>query len=109
MATTTHGNVVIVDFPATGGQPGKRRPAVVVFDSGDADFVVARLTTKTRTSNCDVTLGDWAAAGLRAPSVLRLHKLLTIEKSLVAGTMGTLSAKDRQSLSASLNSMFGNW
>jgi mRNA interferase MazF len=81
----------------------------VVFDSGDADVVIARLTTKSRQSQEDVTLNDWASAGLRAPSIVRLHKLLTIEKSMVQCKMGTISAVDHRAVSGVLNSMFGSW
>lgn len=109
MTTYSHGSIVVVDFPATSGEPAKRRPSVVVYDSRDADVVIAKLTTKSRSSACDVALGDWAAAGLRAPSVLRLHKLLTIEKAMVRRVMGSLSANDRVAVAGILSFMFGNW
>lgn len=109
MTTYSHGSIVVVDFPATSGSPGKRRPSVVIYDSGDADIVIAKLTTKGRSSSCDVALNDWSAAGLRAPSVRRLHKLLTIEKAMVRSVMGSLSANDRVAVAGILSFMFGNW
>lgn len=68
MTTYNQGDVVVVDFPATSGQPGKTRPSLVVFDAGDADLIFAKLTTAARRSTYDVQLSDWAAAGLRAHS-----------------------------------------
>ena len=43
-STTSYqpGEVVLVAFPFTGGPHVKRRPALVILDSGDADVVVAR-------------------------------------------------------------------
>jgi mRNA interferase MazF len=79
MTTYSHGAIVIVDFPFTSGGGSKRRPALVVLDSGDADVVVARLTTQAKQGPHDVEVVDWASAGLRAPTIARLHKLLTVE------------------------------
>lgn len=109
MTTYNHGEIVVVNFPVTSGQPGKRRPSLVVFDSGDADVVIARLTTKARQSAQDVAIADWAAAGLRASTIARLHKLMTVEKTLIHGTMGRLSAADYRAVSTALRAMFGNW
>jgi mRNA interferase MazF len=46
-STTTYqaGDVVLVDFPMTVSGPGKPRPALVILDTGDADVVLARVTT----------------------------------------------------------------
>jgi mRNA interferase MazF len=83
MMTYRHGTIVVVNFPATSGQPGKIRPSLVVFDSGDADIIIAKLTTRGPRGSHDVVLNDWTPVGLRAPTVVRVGKLLTTEKSLV--------------------------
>jgi mRNA interferase MazF len=81
----------------------------VVFDSGDADIIIAKLTTRGPRGSHDVVLNDWTPVGLRAPTVVRVGKLLTTEKSLVKRTMGSLSSGDYQAVAAVLKSMFGNW
>jgi mRNA-degrading endonuclease toxin of MazEF toxin-antitoxin module len=109
MTIYSRGEVLVVDFPATSGQPGKTRPSLVVFDSGDADIIIAKLTTRGRRGPYDVVLVDWAQAGLSAPSTVRIDKLLTTEKSLIKRSMGSLSANDRLAVAAVFKSMFSNW
>ena len=50
MTTSECGDVVVVDFPPSGTSQRKRRPALVVLDIGDADVVLAPITTQTRTA-----------------------------------------------------------
>ena len=72
------GDVVLVDFPFTVSGQGKPRPALVILDTGDADVLLARVTTQSRATSFDVALAGWAQAGLLAPSIVRLHKLETL-------------------------------
>lgn len=74
----------------------KRRPALVLLDSGDDDLLLARITTQYSNSPFDYELKDWIKAGLRAPSFVRLHKLATLEKKLIEKEFGHLTAADRQ-------------
>jgi mRNA interferase MazF len=77
------GDVLLLEFPFTSEAGLKRRPAVVILDAGDADVVVARITTQPYATGFDVAITNWQGVGLLAPSVIRLHKLATIEKALV--------------------------
>jgi mRNA interferase MazF len=103
------GDLVLVSFPFAGGTQVKTRPGLIILDSGDADVVVARVTTQMYQTGFDVAIQDWSGAGLLAPSVVRLHKLATLEKVLVARTLGILQATDRQKVSHVLQQIFGNW
>jgi len=109
MTTYQAGELVLVAFPYTSGVGGKVRAALVVLDAGDADRVVARVTTQRYQSPNDVTLTDWQAAGLRAPSVIRLHKLATVEKTTVRRQLGTLQPADRQQVSSVMRQVYGSW
>jgi mRNA interferase MazF len=100
---------VLVAFPFSGGAQVKRRPALVILDSGDADIVVARGTTRVHPTPFDVSLTDWQSAGLLAPSVARLHKLATLERKLVDRKLGQMSAKDRAQVASVLRRAFGAW
>ena len=42
------GDIVLVNFPITGSNLSKKRPAFVVLDIGDADIVLAPITTKIK-------------------------------------------------------------
>lgn len=94
MTTYQPGNVVLLAFPFTDGVRQKQRPALVLLDTGDPDIVVARITSQPYTMAFDVALSDRAEAGLLLPSVVRLHKLATLEKSTVSRCLGHLSAQD---------------
>ena len=88
------GDVVLLAFPFSSATGAKQRPALVLFDCGDQDLLVARVTTQPRQSAFDIPLQDWKEAGLLAPSAVRLHKLATIEKNLVRRKLGRTSAGD---------------
>jgi mRNA interferase MazF len=103
------GELLLIAFPFAGGSQGKTRPALVLLDTGDADVLVARITTQGHHSSFDVPLTDWQAAGLRVPSVVRLHKLATLEKQLVIQQLGHLQSGDRQKIGAILSQTYSAW
>ena len=82
---------------------------MVLLDSGDADVLVARVTTQPKQDDHDVTLSDWRNTGLLAPSTVRLHKLATLEKSLVQRRLGSIQASDRAAISQTVQRIFGTW
>ena len=108
-STTSYekGDVLLVSFPYAGDAQSKNRPALVILDTGDADVVVARVTTQIHRSPFDVPVAGWQAAGLLAPSSVRIHKLATLEKSLVRRRLGSLEAPDRQRVAAVLRQAYG--
>ena len=87
------GEVFICEFPFTSGTASKIRPALVLFDLGH-DAVVCRITSVSRVEPLDVTINDWQAAGLLRPSVARLDRLVTAEKTIFLRRLGALSAPD---------------
>jgi mRNA interferase MazF len=103
------GNVVLIAFPFSAGSQTKDRPALVIVDTGDADVLVGKITRRVFSTSYDVNLTDWQTAGLLAPSVLRLHKLATIDKKYVRRLLGTLGQADHSRVSAALKQIFGNW
>jgi mRNA interferase MazF len=102
------GDLVLIAFPYTGGGT-KVRPAMVVADTGDADIVVARITTQPPAFSFDVPLTAWNAAGLAAPSTVRVHKLATLEKSLVHRLLGRLDPAARPQVASMLRNVFAGW
>ena len=103
------GDLILVDFPFAGGKQVKTRPALVILDTGDADFVAARVTTQAVSASQDVPISDWQGAGLLAASIVRLHKLATLEKSLVRRVLGSLQPADRKQVSAVMKQHYGTW
>ena len=100
------GEVVLLLFPFTGRQGAKRRPALVLLDTGDSDIVVARVTGQARQSPYDIEITDWRGAGLRLPSIVRLHKLATLEKALVDRNLGILAATDWAEVHSTIQQMW---
>ena len=94
MADYHPGEVVLLTFPFADAMGAKRRPALVVLDTGDQDLIVARVTSQTAQAVFDVGLRDWQQAGLLLPSVVRVHKLATLEKRLVERRLGALTSND---------------
>ena len=110
-STTSYqpGDLVLVDFPFTVSGPGKPRPALVILDTGDADVVLARVTTQAQSTPFDVSISDSRKAGLLAPSTVRLHKLATLAKSRVRRHLGTLVSGDRQYVATVLQQIAASW
>jgi mRNA interferase MazF len=109
MTSYNPGDVVLVNFPFAGEEQAKRRPALVLLDTGDADIVVARITSQPRQAELDVEITDWHGAGLLLSSITRLHKLATLEKSLIGRTLGKLQPADHQAVVALLGKLFSGW
>jgi mRNA interferase MazF len=109
MTTYQKGDVVLVAFPFVDEGHNKRRPALVVADTGDQDLVLARITTQQSRDEFDIELRDWKAAGLVALSTLRLHKLATISKSLVQRRLGQISDTDRSRVGTLLLDLCSGW
>jgi mRNA interferase MazF len=90
------GSVVLLTLPFSDATTSKLRPALVLLDTGDNDIVVSRITTQIYTTDFDVEILEWQQAGLMRPSVVRLHKLNTLAKTLVNRILGTLDPNDWQ-------------
>ena len=71
---------------------------MVLLDTGDDDFVAAPVTSQPRSSEYDLALADWQAAGLNVPSSVRVHKLTVLPKSDVVRNLGSCSDSDREAL-----------
>ena len=57
----------------------------------------------------DVLLGNWKAAGLLHPSLLRLAKVATVDQQLIDKTIGRLSARDVEAARAAFRRVFVAW
>jgi mRNA interferase MazF len=61
-----------------------------------------------KSSECDLKIEDWVVAGLRLPSILRVHKIASLEKTLVDRQLGRLSSADLQNLREKIKELFEN-
>ncbi|MBW6537028.1 MAG: type II toxin-antitoxin system PemK/MazF family toxin [Mariniphaga sp.] len=82
------GDIVLLKFPYTDGKTYKRRPALIINDFSDGDIIVCRITSQIYKTEYDIFIDDWKGSGLKLPSVIRVHKIATLEKELVEIVMG---------------------
>jgi mRNA interferase MazF len=105
-------SVVVVPFPFTDRDPQRRRPAVVLsrreeFGARVGHSVLAMVTSADhRPWALDVAVSDLQAAGLPAPSVVRM-KLFTLDDRLIQRQVGALSAEDRAVAGEALKELLG--
>jgi len=96
------GDIYLCEFPFTSGQDSKKHPVLVLFDLQD-DALVCRITSVPRAGDLDIPLADWEAAGLLKPSVVRLDRLVTAEKSILIKQLGSLSKTDADRIRSKWN------
>ena len=100
-------DVVKVPFPYTDRPIRQHRPALVVA-AGQLEathgllWVLMITSAENRRWQDDVVVSDTAAAGLPAPSVVRLAKIATIE-TRDAERIGTLPRRDRRKVAENLS------
>ena len=76
------GDIVLLKFPFTDNNTFKKRPALIINDFKDGDIIVCRITSQIYQTGNDVFIDDWKKCGLKLSSVIRVHKLATLEKLL---------------------------
>ena len=83
------GDIVLIRFPQADLKTGKLRPALVVAVAPDrhADLLLALITSRLYQATpdfdeiIDLDDADYANSGLKVPSVVRLARLVSVEKS----------------------------
>ncbi len=106
------GDVVLLPFPFTSQIASKRRPAVVVSNTGynlaKPDVVVMAVTSQLRPTPGlgEVWIRRWQAAGLLKPSAIK-PVFATLEQTLVIRTLGRLGAADKQALKQAIAEALG--
>ena len=102
----SQGEILLVSLVFSSQAGNKRRPVVVVYDSFDADLLVAPITSHVARTSFDVTVTQWQRAGLRLPSVVRVDKLATIEKTTIVRQLGKMTPPDWGSVTTALRGFF---
>lgn len=106
MTNYNFGDIVLIGFPHTDLQGVSKRPAVVLYDSGDQDLLVARITTQEYTTDADCKVIEWENAGLLAESYIRLGKQATIEKKYIIRKLGFLAEQEHVSVKTILRRIY---
>jgi mRNA interferase MazF len=95
--TLSRGDVVLTRFPFTDLSGASLRPALVVSPGQiGEDIVLAAISSVVRGSrvptDCivDMSHPEFSQTGLRVTSVLRLHKLATVERAVIVRRLGCI-------------------
>lgn len=107
--------IVLVPFPFDDLSANKVRPAVCLTDTiKPFDHIVLAFITSRMTPNpgntdfvVDANDADFAQTGLKVSSTIRLHRLITVSKSIVLRELGELTTKQKLEIDNRLRELFG--
>jgi len=98
------GDIVLLKFPFTDENTFKRRPALIINDCKDGDVIVCRITSRLYNSKYDIYIDNWDRSGLKVPSIVRVHKIATLEKNMAELIMGKID----ESLKVDIRTIISN-
>ena len=111
-APLARGDVLLVNFPYTDLAGRKLRPALVVGRVAGNDVIVAFLTSQVTPAptDTDVLLAssdpEFAGAGLRVTSLIRLGVIETLHRRLVVGRIGHDGPRTQQAVADCIRRVF---
>jgi mRNA interferase MazF len=112
--TLARGDVVLTKFPFTDLTGSSLRPAVIVSSGSIAqDVILVAISSVVRgsASTYDYTIEEFhpefEQTGLRVTSVLRSHKLATVEIDVVVRRLGYLGPELKTELTNKLRAVLG--
>lgn len=102
------GEVVVLPFPQTDLQAGKRRPALVVADLTGDDLILCQITTQSRRDGYSVSLtnADFERGQLNVDSFIRPNRLFTVDHSVIAYTAAKIQAEKLDEVRAKIRQLF---
>lgn len=106
--------IVLVPFPFDDLTANKVRPAVCLTDEikPHSHIVLAFITSRVSASASptdfviDKSDADFPTTGLKVSSTIRLHRLMTVTKSIVLRELGELSLAQRTEIENRLRKLF---
>jgi mRNA interferase MazF len=108
MGKPVAGDVVVLPFPQTNLQSGKRRPALVVADLDGDDLVLCQITRKARLDGCSIPLAvaDCERGRLAVDSFIRSNHLFTVEQSVILYAAGKIKDAKLQEVKSRIRQLF---
>jgi mRNA interferase MazF len=102
------GEVIVIPFPQTNLQPGKRRPALVVVDLPGDDLVLCQITSQARPSPLTIALtaSDFERGRLVVDSFIRAGRLFTVEQSVVLYAAGKVTDTKLREVKTAIRQLF---
>lgn len=106
--------IVLVPFPFDDLSSQKVRPALCLTDAIPpySHVVLAFITSQVSATPAKTDLvieasdADFASTGLKVSSTIRLHRLMTVTKSIIRRQLGKLSASHQAEINDLLRNLF---
>lgn len=108
MAKPVAGEVVVVPFPQTNLQPGKRRPALVVADLPGDDLILCQITSRAHPDPFSVLISheDFQQGQLSVDSYARANRLFTVEQSVILYSAAMVKPAKLQEIRGVIRQLF---
>jgi mRNA interferase MazF len=102
------GEVVVLPFPQTNLQSGKRRPALVVADLPGEDLILCQITSQSRNDGQSVPLlvADFDRGRLAVDSFIRPQRLFTVEQNVILYAAGKIQNAKLQEVKTRIRQLF---
>ncbi len=106
------GNIVLVPFPFDDFSDSKLRPALCltneigVYNHIIIAFISSKISSELLTSDLLIVANESKETGLQVDSIIKLHKLVTISKSLIKRKLGVLSEVNNRIVNQKLINLF---
>ena len=98
----TKADIILIPFPFTDLTGNKLRPAIVLIEIGQ-DLTICFITTQLKWEELtDIELLPTKYNGIKKPSLIRLSKIATVDKSLAVGKLGELQKNKMEELYSKL-------
>src|SRR6266436_9838 len=102
------GEVVVLPFPQTDLQAGKRRPALVVANLPGDDLILCQITSQSRNDGFSISLliADFERGRLVKDSFIRPNRLFTVEQSVILYAAGKVKDSKLREAHAKIRDLF---
>lgn len=102
------GEVVVLPFPQTDLQVGKRRPALVVADLAGDDLILCQITTQSRRDSHSVPLAnsDLESGRLNVDSFIRPNRLFTVDHAVIIYSVAKVKSSKLDEARAKIRQLF---
>ena len=102
------GEVVVIPFPQTDLQVGKRRPALVVADVKGDDLILCQITSQSHRDSYSVALtsGDFEHGRLHGHSFVRSNRLFTVDQGVIVYTAAKVKASKLEEVRSKIRELF---
>ena len=108
MGKPVAGDVVVLPFPQTNLQAGKRRPALVVANLAGDDLILCQITSQARPDGHSISLtdADFAKGRLAVASFARANRLFTVEQSVILYVAAHVNASKLSEVKTRIRALF---